>query len=1049
MSSISFDPTHRLSGMSLDAERPNLLAGAQLLGPKATMKVGGLSIQGEPNFIETVTHANIARQTVYRGRLMSAFTTSGNRVFWLQGQGTAKYLLRGAEGKPVSNLPDAQARAQELISSGAATQLSGTRIKRLPEATVTANAGTQSTSISVNLEDPAINPKGGKGRRVEGLISRGNEGSALTSSQAVANAQSLGVPVQVINSNPNLNANSARWNAYLSLPNTVEGGKLYGRITINRNPGQFDPSATTYALPRNANAEFKRGYNEVSVEINGWAALGAAQNAAAGRANATAARPTVLRNGGVVVSAPVTRGASNPSGQFPKPQPPTARPAPATPPSSTTTSTSASTSARSARPQARADTNSVANARSGASNNVVPFQRATATAGASGQARSPASDGTVQARAQTQAAGRLSKAPKASNEAPRLPEPPKEVDHSAAGLSRAFKSIKNVMLQQRLSDYQKGRSTREQATEGLKGEERTRMNGWLDAIDRSRLPPGGATGGRSASAAGDANGGNRTPSFSNLPMGQVVWGKVKVPKTYTAPPWPEKVEMPFTPSQASQSSLVPRNNNGVRATDPISGKTIVIDSKGRLRPAGESKFTNQTAKVASLDTMPHVPTDPKKTTFQRNGTTFSVKFSVFGASVNVWRGNDPEGLPDVQSVVNELGALRPRTQSELIAQIDRALSARFGNTRGWNIRPITPSASIATVQSGIVTGNYLEFGNLDSLLTSGAVLYNPAAPIGSRYTVNTRNNAEGKPTLAVPLPVTLGVRLAASPTSWPVLNQSPVKVSTSRSSELKITLRGEINAELLSAINQGLNNPFGQQIWRDQGSLQSRSVRQVNFAPANLPKLPGVSYDLPTGWKNLESKLTTSEERQSHKWSTFTSGTAAIGTSGPASVSVGRRTERVERPATDTNTLIRGQYVGQPRPGKLAVRSEVTPFTFSVPPAGSANQHLVEVLPNDASAQRREGQQVVPNVLGTLIAAGKKSLKMPGAALNAINQHPLRDSDLVLINTFLRSMDPPAAPGQISDTAMYEVARDFRDGAALSARGVAAIRAAISAYRDR
>ena len=84
---------------------------------------------------------------------------------------------------------------------------------------------------------------------------------------------------------------------------------------------------------------------------------------------------------------------------------------------------------------------------------------------------------------------------------PDLPTFPKEFDYTDAGLTKLLKSAGSATLRQRVNDYRNRRTTRDQATHGLKGATKASMNSWLDAIDRSRLPPGGANGGRSAAVA--------------------------------------------------------------------------------------------------------------------------------------------------------------------------------------------------------------------------------------------------------------------------------------------------------------------------------------------------------------------------------------------------------------------------------------------------------------------------------------------------------------------------------------------------------------------
>ena len=104
--------------------------------------------------------------------------------------------------------------------------------------------------------------------------------------------------------------------------------------------------------------------------------------------------------------------------------------------------------------------------------------------------RSP--DGAVDPNVKTRSSG--------STRKPDLPDIPKDFDHTEAGLTKLLKSAGSRTLQQRVENYRSGRTTREQATQGLDDAAKTRMNTWLDAIDRSRMTAGGATGGRSVTA---------------------------------------------------------------------------------------------------------------------------------------------------------------------------------------------------------------------------------------------------------------------------------------------------------------------------------------------------------------------------------------------------------------------------------------------------------------------------------------------------------------------------------------------------------------------
>jgi hypothetical protein len=84
--------------------------------------VGGVSVRGEPSKIKTLSGRSASTGHVLQGELMFGRTDGGKPMFWLQGQGK-NYALRGADGKPVTNALDAEARAIKLINGGGATQL--------------------------------------------------------------------------------------------------------------------------------------------------------------------------------------------------------------------------------------------------------------------------------------------------------------------------------------------------------------------------------------------------------------------------------------------------------------------------------------------------------------------------------------------------------------------------------------------------------------------------------------------------------------------------------------------------------------------------------------------------------------------------------------------------------------------------------------------------------------------------------------------------------------------------------------------------------------
>ncbi|MCX7231319.1 MAG: hypothetical protein NTW15_20345 [Burkholderiales bacterium] len=88
-----------------------------------TRRIDGVDVTGSPARVRDVGGVNRNdNDKALQGKLMVARDTRGNPVFWLQGRST-NYLLRGADGKPVTNQLDATARARALISHGGATDL--------------------------------------------------------------------------------------------------------------------------------------------------------------------------------------------------------------------------------------------------------------------------------------------------------------------------------------------------------------------------------------------------------------------------------------------------------------------------------------------------------------------------------------------------------------------------------------------------------------------------------------------------------------------------------------------------------------------------------------------------------------------------------------------------------------------------------------------------------------------------------------------------------------------------------------------------------------
>ncbi len=250
--------------------------------------------QGQMQGVKMVTGYDTVNRQMRRGELVTVRGATGQPTFWLRGGGT-KYPLRTTGGEPITDSKLAEARAHQLIGSGAATKLREVHLASVGGTEVRPPADRTSPRLAIDLESPSLNAKGGQGQAHFGLLGTrlGNKGSALTSNDAVQRARAMGIDVKVINENPKGTAEFAKLHAWVQLTNDRTGGRQFANFTINLSPGEPDLNATSYKLPANASAAFIEGYNQASREI-GFAQVGqVARTVAEGRATTSTARGNV------------------------------------------------------------------------------------------------------------------------------------------------------------------------------------------------------------------------------------------------------------------------------------------------------------------------------------------------------------------------------------------------------------------------------------------------------------------------------------------------------------------------------------------------------------------------------------------------------------------------------------------------------------------------------------------------------------------------------------------------------------------------------------
>ncbi len=247
--------------------------------------------QGALKLVKMVTGYDRVNRQMRRGELVTVRGASGLPAFWLRGAGTS-YPLRAADGHPITDPRLAEARADQLTGSGAATKLREVRLSAAAGAEFKASADRTSARLAIDLESSGINAKGGQGEARFGLLGTrfGSKGSALTCDDAVSRARAMGIEVQETNENSKGAPENARMHAWVQLTNDRKGGSEYANFTRNLSPGEPDLNATTYKLPANASPAFVEGYEQASRQI-GAAQIGqVARTLAEGKATTSTAR---------------------------------------------------------------------------------------------------------------------------------------------------------------------------------------------------------------------------------------------------------------------------------------------------------------------------------------------------------------------------------------------------------------------------------------------------------------------------------------------------------------------------------------------------------------------------------------------------------------------------------------------------------------------------------------------------------------------------------------------------------------------------------------
>ncbi|MFK7962583.1 MAG: AarF/UbiB family protein [Burkholderiaceae bacterium] len=492
-------------------------------------------------------------------------------------------------------------------------------------------------------------------------------------------------------------------------------------------------------------------------------------------------------------------------------------------------------------------------------------------------------------------------------------------------------------------------------------------------------------------------------------------------------------------AHAELSSLVP-GLSAQRGTivDENIGSSALTLGNGQLDPM----ITNvQPGQLSLSETFVSVQPPQGRQALLRVGPSVSFQVGPYGANIKVWYQHQSNGeaqtvrLPDP----SDLADTPVTSEADLVNKLADYLLETLPPAIGWSVTGSKSKATFGQGVLGVTGGNYLELGNIDAAVRSGAVLFDPSEQGRQPYTLNTTLDENGEHVMRVPFNITVGIRTGITPTSW--IPGSPANVSLGRNHEISVPLSGPIDPNLLNILNHGLNNPLASQIWHDAGQEGVRYAQQINFA---IPKtIPGVgAYSLPSGWLNLTDHLVPENRRAQFNWSYYSMGTLGFKVPLsdndllPVAGKVGGRFQVVTKPE-----------VYQPvQPGQPALKPEEQgpAFTFVPPADRSSSVALVEVLPEDQSRERIQGQIVPAEDAGLLVFSDGRTIDMTGSILNALNGHPLNESDIPRIVDFLRALDETKPNRNPSANYVLDVVREFTNGQPLRPAGVASLRQAIA-----
>jgi hypothetical protein len=382
-------------------------------------------------------------------------------------------------------------------------------------------------------------------------------------------------------------------------------------------------------------------------------------------------------------------------------------------------------------------------------------------------------------------------------------------------------------------------------------------------------------------------------------------------------------------------------------------------------------------------------------------------------SYDAWRILKDVRLKQTPAQGNVVGRSIAKAKDEILG-----LRLAFGGQ-------LTVEHSSLSERLGGSVGEFVHIPDVKAAVDSGALLYDPKAPLGQQYRFNTSVNEQGQRELRVPIEIMVGKQKSASLKDLlktlrvpdAALDQIPVNLRGRRWHAVTVKLEGAVGNDLLSSVERGLNSDV--HIFKTTKSpdqLQPNKEFILPFRPVQMRLLPPspTSIDLPEGMNSVTDLVPKHLLHDTSKWTTVTAASANVWLPldlhlGPVNIDLGRGVAgpyvwRLEFPSS--NAAQRYAYE-QSLPSSALPRGSESRFTLLAKDTADGAPYFGNLGINDTPLD--------PQAQGRLVfsrSGPHDDVQVPiqGAVVNALNGALVTAADYKAIATFIRQLDTTRPP---------------------------------------